>query len=132
METGIYKIIIVDDDNTNLAIAKNLLNDRYEIITVKSGEKLFEILENVTPDLILLDIKMPVMNGFEVIIDLKNSERTADIPVIFLTAMDDPDSEAMGLYLGAVDYIYKPFTKEHITESIEKHLPMDKKSESKN
>ena len=123
MEINRKKIVIVDDDRTNLTIARNALMDSYDVFTIPSGEKLFSILEKVTPDLILLDIEMPVMNGYEIIKILKNSERTMNIPVIFLSGKEAPESEKKALSLGAVDFILKPFSRENLLKSIELHLP---------
>ena len=119
------KIIMVDDDRTNLTVVKNALIDRYDVFTVPSGEKLFGLFEKVAPDLILLDIEMPEMNGYEVIRKLKDSEQTVDIPVIFLSGMIDPESEIEGLNLGAVDYIFKPFSRELLLKRIELHLLLE-------
>jgi len=116
---------MVDDDLTCLTVAKNNLVDRYDIFTIPSGSKLFNILKKVTPDLILLDIEMPEMSGYDVIKVLKNNENTADIPVIFLTAKIDPESEVKGLSLGAVDYITKPFSKELLLKRMELHLLLE-------
>ena len=113
---------MVDDDITNLAIAKNDLAGVYDVFTAPSGRKLFQLLEKLTPDLILLDVEMPEMNGYEVIEDLKNNEVTSDIPVIFLTANIDPENEVKGLSLGATDYITKPFSRELLLKRIEVHL----------
>ena len=110
MENVRNKIILVDDVKANLTMGRNLLKTFYEVYPVLSAEKLFELLENVTPNLILLDIAMPVMNGYETIKKLKDDPRFADIPVIFLTAKDDADSELEGFNLGAVDYVTKPFS----------------------
>ncbi|MCL2019637.1 MAG: response regulator [Oscillospiraceae bacterium] len=115
-------VIIVDDDITNLVVAKNNLADEYDIFTAPSGEKLFAMLKKVTPDLILLDVNMPIMNGYEVIKCLKEDERTAEIPVIFLTAKSDGKSEFEGLSLGAIDYITKPFSPPLLSKRIEVHL----------
>ena len=125
LDTDQKKIIMVDDDRTNLTIVRNALIDRYEIFTVSSGEKLFGLLEKMKPDLILLDIEMPEMNGYEVIRKLKGSEHTVDIPVIFLSAMNDPENELEGLNLGAVDYIFKPFSRELLLKRIELHLLLE-------
>jgi putative two-component system response regulator len=105
-----HKIVLVDDVKTSLAMGRDLLKSFYEIYPVPSAERLFELLENVTPDLILMDIEMPVMNGYEAIKKLKADPRYADIPVIFLTSKDDDGSEEQGFDLGAVDYITKPFS----------------------
>jgi putative two-component system response regulator len=122
MEEKRKLIIIVDDDITNLVVAKNNLSSMYDVFTVPSGEKLFALLEKVTPDLILLDVNMPIMNGYEVIKILKENEKTEQIPVIFLTAKSDGKSELEGLSLGAIDYITKPFSPPLLFKRIEVHL----------
>ena len=119
------KIIMVDDDRTNLTVARNVLIEKYDVFTVPSGEKLFGLLEKVSPDLILLDIEMPEMSGYEVIKILKDTDSTIDIPVIFLTTRVDPESEIEGLNLGAVDYIFKPFSRELLIKRIELHLLLE-------
>ena len=116
------KIIMVDDNITNLTVAKNQLVDTYDVFTVPSAKKLFMLLEKLTPDLILLDIEMPEMNGYETIEILKSNEAFAKIPVIFLTADYTPESEAKGLSMGAVDYVTKPFTQEVLLKRIQMHL----------
>jgi putative two-component system response regulator len=121
METN-QTVVVVDDNMTNLTVAENVLTGKYNIITIPSGEKLFRLLEMLTPDLILLDINMPGMNGYEVIKKLKKSEATKSIPVIFLTAATDPEREVEGLDLGANDYITKPFTPELLQKRVEMHL----------
>ena len=126
METGNETIIMVDDDITNLTVGASNLEDRYNVFTAPSGKKLFQMLEKITPSLILLDIDMPEMNGYEVIRILKSSERTENIPVIFLTAKIDPESEVKGLSLGAVDYITKPFSKELLVKRIDLHIVFEK------
>ena len=110
MENTRSKIILVDDVKANLTMGRDLLKTFYEIYPVLSAERLFELLEKVTPDLILLDIAMPVMDGYETIKKLKANPHFADIPVIFLTAQDDDDSEVEGFDLGAADYVTKPFS----------------------
>ena len=115
-------VIIVDDSLTNLNLARNALSMKYDVFTISSGKKLFQILEKVTPDIILLDIEMPEMDGFEVIELLKKNEQTANIPVVFLTAAIDPQSELRGLSLGAVDYITRPFSQQLLLKRVEIHL----------
>jgi putative two-component system response regulator len=114
----------VDDNAANLVTGKNVLKEEYDVYTLASGEKLFSLLQKITPDLILLDIEMPGMNGYEVIHTLKTGPATADIPVIFLTSWSDPGSEIDGLTLGAVDYISKPFSPPLLLKRIENHLIM--------
>jgi len=122
MEKTRSKIIIVDDNMANLMLGKNMLKLFYEIYPALSASKLFEILENLTPDLILLDIEMPEMNGYETIKKLKEDPRYKDIPVIFLTAKNDENSELDGFDLGAVDYITKPFSAPLLLKRIANQL----------
>ena len=109
MDNSRSKIIMVDDVKANLIMCKNLLRTFYEVYLASSAAKLFEILENVTPDLILLDINIPEINGFDIIKILKAEPHFSDIPVIFLTSKTDDDSEMEGFDLGAADYVRKPF-----------------------
>ncbi|MDR2739137.1 MAG: response regulator [Treponema sp.] len=116
------KIASVDDDVTSLALGKSILSQKYDIITIPSGEKFFVLLEKVQPNLILLDVEMPGMNGYEVLKRLKANPKYADIPVIFLTSRSDTSSELEGLSLGAIDYISKPFSPPLLLKRIELHL----------
>ncbi|MCL2663402.1 MAG: HD domain-containing protein [Oscillospiraceae bacterium] len=126
MEENREVIVMVDDDLTNLNVARNNLSGVYSIVTVPSGAKLFNLLDKITPALILLDIEMPEMNGYEVLKKLKENGNTAHIPVIFLTAKIDPASEIEGLNLGAVDYITKPFSRDLLIKRINLHLLIEK------
>jgi len=116
------KIIIVDDVATNLNVAKSALSEKYDVFTAPSGDKLFSLMKRMTPDLILLDVEMPEMDGYEVITVLKASESTMDIPVIFLTGKIDPEHEIKGLNFGAVDYVTKPFSRELLLKRIDLHV----------
>ncbi|MDR3299763.1 MAG: response regulator [Candidatus Accumulibacter sp.] len=109
MENYRKLIMVVDDSISALLVAKDALSDAYKVMTVPSALKMLEMLERHTPDLILLDVVMPEMSGYEAIKILKKNPRTKKIPVIFLTAMNGVDNEIEGLNLGAVDYITKPF-----------------------
>lgn len=102
-------ILIVDDEKPNLSTLSKILSPGFTVYMAKSGETALQIAHEVEPDLILLDILMPRMDGFEVLEQLKTSEKTRDIPVIFITALDSIEDEEKGLFLGAVDYIKKPF-----------------------
>ena len=115
-------IILIDDNLTNLKIGKNILGEKYAVATAPSAEKLFNILEHNYPAMILLDIDMPEMNGYEVIKILKSKPQTCDIPVIFLTSKTESDDELTGLTLGAIDYITKPFQPALLLKRIEVHL----------
>ena len=110
MESPRSKIILVDDNKANLTIGRDLLKTFYEVYPAPSAVRMFELLENVVADLILLDIEMPDMNGYEAAKKLKSDPRYAEIPVIFLTSKDDDDSEMEGFNLGAADYVTKPFS----------------------
>lgn len=119
-------VMIVDDNTTNLKIGRKVLGDKYNVFSLPSGEKLFQLMEKVLPDIILLDIEMPDMNGYDVIKRLKMDFRTVSIPVIFLTAKDDTGSELEGLTLGAVDYVIKPFSPPILLKRVETHLLLKK------
>jgi putative two-component system response regulator len=116
------KIILVDDNPSNLRAGKNVLSEKYEVYTAPSAAKLFDILEDIEPALILLDIDMPGMNGYDAIKILKSKDKTKTIPVIFLTAKTDTENELEGLDLGAIDYITKPFMPPLLLKRIEVHL----------
>jgi len=116
------KIIFVDDVKYSRLTLKIQLGELYEIYTVVSALKLFEVINKIETDLILLDINMPEMDGFETLVKLKKDERYSRIPVIFITSRDDKESVVKGLSLGAADYFIKPFETKKLIESIEKHL----------
>ena len=120
------KIMLIDDNKTNLAMGKNILGEYYDVFALPSAEKLFEFLQHVIPDLILLDIDMPIMNGYEAITLLKGDYKYADIPVIFVTAKTSESDEYDGLGLGAIDYITKPFAPTLLLKRIENHLLIQK------
>jgi len=117
-------IFVVDDNDTNLLMVKEALEDQYRVITLPSAEKMFAVMEKIKPDLILLDIEMPGMDGFEALRRLKTS-LFASIPVIFLTSMNDSALEVRGFTLGAVDFITKPFTAPILLNRIKTHLHVD-------
>ncbi|MCL2441049.1 MAG: response regulator [Treponema sp.] len=118
-------IIMVDDNPANLRIGKNILMKKYTVATAPSAEKLFSLMENNIPDLILLDVDMPEMNGYEAIKILKSKVNTRDIPVIFLTALTESDAELTALSLGAIDYITKPIQPALLLKRIEVHLSVE-------
>jgi signal transduction histidine kinase len=116
------KIIVVDDNPENLNVLKNTMKELYMVYPCPSAEAMFELLTHVMPELILLDVEMPEMNGYEAIKKLKNSSITKEIPVIFLTSMTDAQSELEGLSYGAVDYIRKPFVTPLLLQRIKTQL----------
>lgn len=103
-------VLIVDDEKSNLVILAEILKGKYKVVLAKSGPQAVERAIKQPPDLILLDIVMPGMNGYQVLYELKNDDRLKDIPVIFISALRDEADEEKGLVLGAVDYISKPFS----------------------
>ncbi|MCL2187184.1 MAG: response regulator [Defluviitaleaceae bacterium] len=122
MENKRKTIFLVDDDMTNLTIGKKALAGIYNVFTLNSGQVMFDMLENITPDMILLDVNMPEMNGYQAIEKLKTNKNTADIPVIFLTALSAEETELKGLSMGAIDYITKPFSAPLLLKRLEVHL----------
>ena len=105
-----YSILIVDDESSNINTLTHILNKEYTIYAEISGPEAIKTAELVKPDIILLDIIMPEMNGYEVVVALKSSAKTKDIPVIFISGLSDTEAEEKGLALGAADYITKPFS----------------------
>jgi putative two-component system response regulator len=122
MENERKKIIVVDDNLENLTALKNTLKNLYDVYPSPSALKMFNLLEHIHPDIILLDVEMPEMNGYEAARKLKSNDKTSGIPVIFLTSMDDAESEKEGYSIGAVDYIHKPFAAPLLLQRIETHL----------
>ena len=120
------KIIAVDDSLANLTVIKNVLKPLYEVYPVASAAKMFDILEKVKADLILLDVEMPEISGYDAVRILKNTPSNKDIPVIFVTAMSGAQNEMEGLELGAVDYIYKPIVAPLLLRRIDIHLSLAK------
>jgi len=118
-------VFVVDDVHTNLTMATAALEKQYRVLTMPSAERMFALLEKVMPDLILLDIEMPEMNGFAALRKLKLQESYAGIPVIFLTGRMNEEDEVLGLELGAVDFITKPFSPPILQHRIKSHLSID-------
>jgi len=118
-------IFVVDDSDTNLSMAEEALEDLYRVMTMPSAAKMFTLLEKVKPDLILLDIEMPEMDGFEALEKLKANILLADIPVMFLTGYTDEVMEVRGFEMGAVDFVTKPFSAPVLVNRIKTHLEID-------
>jgi len=116
------KIFLVDDVSFSLVKTKQLLKDYYTVFTMESSSKMFETLKSVKPDLILLDINMPGVDGYEALKRLKENEEYAEIPVIFLSGRSDEDSVIRGLGLGAVDHIPKPYTPNLLLTRLNNHF----------
>jgi putative two-component system response regulator len=119
-------IFVVDDSDTNLSMAETALEDQYRVLTMPSVIKMFSLLEKMLPDLILLDIEMPEMNGIDALKKLKSYELWKEIPVIFLTGRTDETVEVNCFELGAVDFITKPFSAPVLLKRIKTHIDIDK------
>lgn len=118
------KIMVVDDNLTNLALAKKILENSYDVLPFSTANKALSFLSKIKPDLILLDVDMPQVNGFEMLECIKIHDDYKDIPVVFLTAKSDSGSELKGLEIGAVDYISKPFSIPLLLKRVEIHLKL--------
>ena len=117
-----FTILITDDEKFNLDILGSILSPQYNILISRNGSRAIELASQNSPDLILLDVMMPDMTGFEVITKLKESNDTVNIPVIFITGLTDPADEEKGFFLGAVDYITKPFNKAIVKARVNTHI----------
>lgn len=118
------KILVIDDSQLTLQILSQMLDDQYEVLTADNGPLGLILAHEYSVDLILLDIVMKDMDGYEVLLELKRKEKTKDIPVIFVTSRDSAEDEIKGLNLGAADYVRKPFVKEIVKLRISTHLKL--------
>jgi DNA-binding response OmpR family regulator len=130
----IYKITAVDDSKVNLAIIVKAIGNEtgYDILTFDSGSKFLSAIETPEaelPDLILLDVVMPDPDGFAVARQLKAMDHTKDIPIIFITSLDDTESRVKAFENGGVDYVGKPFDREELIAHIDAHLQLKRVSE---
>lgn len=119
------RLLIVDDVPQNISVLGEAMRDEYDVRIATSGEKALAIVASEEkPDIILLDIMMPHMDGYEVMRRLKAAPATKDIPVMFLTALGEPVDERKGLDLGAVDYVIKPFNVDVVMARVRNHLAL--------
>lgn len=124
------KILIVDDNPTNLGVLfNNLTNVGFTVLLVQDGKRALELVQSENPDIILLDIIMPDINGYEVCQELKQNEATREVPVIFMSALSDTVDKVRGFEIGAVDYITKPFQQEEVIARINAHLTIKRQRE---
>lgn len=120
-----YKILIVDDVSSNVLLMKALLGkEKYNLLSAMSGIEALDCIARERPDLVLLDVMMPGMDGFEVAQRLREDEKYKDIPIIFLTALDDSQSVVKGFKIGGNDFISKPFKKEELMIRISHQLSL--------
>jgi DNA-binding response OmpR family regulator len=123
------KVLIVDDTPENLDILQGLLQDDYQLFAAPAGTIALQIAKKQIPDLIILDIMMPGMDGYEVCRQLKADENTKDIPIIFITAKVETNDELKGFEVGGVDYITKPFTPPIVLARVKAHLALKREKE---
>lgn len=119
-------ILVVDDEPNNLQLMRQLLRDDFQLFFAKNGQHALELANRYQPNLILLDVMMPEMDGYQTCNALKRSPLTRDIPIIFVTAMSDTGNEQQGLDLGAVDYVTKPISPAILLSRIKTHLSLVK------
>ena len=120
--TGGNSVLIVDDENMNMFALTHILRQEYTVYAAKNGQSAIRIAKKQQPDVILLDILMPEMDGYEVLSLLKSDEETRKIPVIFVTGLINPEDEKKGLEMGAADYISKPFEAEDVRMKVQKQI----------
>ena len=127
-----YSILIVDDESMNISILKYILGSEYKIYASSDGEDAIEAAEEFKPDIILLDIIMPGIDGYEVLAALKTSEKTYNIPVIFISGLDSANDEEKCLALGAAGYITKPFQIGNVKLQVKKHINLIESAKENN
>jgi len=123
-ETTRAKILVVDDEPANLNLMRQILKNDYDLAFAKSGADAFSNLQKQVPDLVLLDVMMPGMDGYEVCEKLKADPRLSDVPVIFCTAMTEEGDEVRGFKLGAADYLTKPVRPAVVLARVRTHLAL--------
>lgn len=126
MSASKSRLLIVDDTEENLDILVESLAEEYDIHVATNATRALKIIVSEKPDLVLLDIMMPDMDGYELCEIVKSNPKTNDIPIIFVTALSESTDEARGLELGAVDYIVKPFNMDLVKARIRNHLSLKK------
>lgn len=117
-------VLVIDDDRSNLQILEAILNSDYEIISALGGAEGVRLADSEKPDLIMLDVMMPGMDGYEAFSRLKDNPSTRSIPVIFITASDDEEDEAKGLEMGAIDFVTKPSSPAIVRARVKNHIEL--------
>lgn len=125
MAEKLYRVLVADDNYSNRQLIKLILiKNGYDVTLLEDGQKVLEQVKNINPDIILLDIMMPEMNGFEVCRELKQMPKVKRIPVIFITGLQDTDNIARGFEYGGVDYITQPFENAELLARLKTHLEL--------
>jgi diguanylate cyclase (GGDEF)-like protein len=123
-------VLIVDDEVANIEVLNSALGDEYEILFATSGKETIEMTAHYYPDIILLDVVMPEMDGYEICARLKANDKTKDIPIIFITAMNQEEGESKGLDAGGIDYIAKPIRPSIVKARVRNHLELKRYRDS--
>jgi putative two-component system response regulator len=132
LQPGVQQtLLVVDDEATNLSVMRQILKDNYRLVFAKNGDKALELAREEQPDLILLDVMMPGTSGYDVCAQLKQDKKTAEIPVIFVTALTETADEARGFAVGGVDYITKPVSAPIVRARVATHLSLVRADELK-
>lgn len=132
LQPGVQQtLLVVDDEATNLSVMRQILKDNYRLVFAKNGDKALELAREEQPDLILLDVMMPDTSGYDVCAQLKQDKTTAEIPVIFVTALTETADEARGFAVGGVDYITKPVSAPIVRARVATHLSLVRADELK-
>jgi putative two-component system response regulator len=132
LQPGVQQtLLVVDDEATNLSVMRQILKDNYRLVFAKNGDKALELAREEHPDLILLDVMMPDTSGYDVCAQLKQDKTTAEIPVIFVTALTETADEARGFAVGGVDYITKPVSAPIVRARVATHLSLVRADELK-
>lgn len=118
------KLLVVDDDPENRELLGTIFSGDYEIVQARNGLEALEMVADHKPDLVLLDIIMPGMDGFQTCLRLRKNKDTQNIPIIFLTSKTEPESETFGLELGADDFVMKPFNKDVLKARVKRRLSL--------
>jgi len=124
-----FKILVVDDEQINIQVMTSALKDTYDVVTALNGYSIISLLREHMPDLILLDVMMPDLSGFDVCSIIRSSEEFADIPVIFLTALDTNDGELRGLEVGGIDYLTKPIKLDLLKLRVRNHIALKERND---
>jgi len=122
-------ILIVDDEQVNIKVLEKALKEKYEIISVNNGFDAIEKIKETRPDMVILDVMMPDVSGFDVCMIIKEDIEYADIPILFLTAVDTVDAQILGLKLGGIDFLAKPVNLDMLKFRIRNHIELKRRND---